>query len=185
MACVNSADAIAGHQSCSDPSSFSDVDSKVSIDQTVLHCQCITSPPLATALRLMPRLGLQKPGTCHRSKMLTSTNLDKMSRAHLQRRSHHLLRSWALAWARPALPLLPLPQLGVHVGPACNMQQLWTVSVQPACGQSFASSAASSRGDCWQCRGKIDPASLFFCPHCKSILPPHAVHSDLFRVMGL
>jgi len=61
-------------------------------------------------------------------------------------------------------------------------EQSWGSVKRRACGQAYSSSAMACA--CWQCGNELKEGSLFFCAHCKSILPP-AAQPDLFKVMGL
>jgi len=103
----------------------------------------------------------------------------RMLRAHMQRSLR--LQSVTAAWAQPTVTLVQQSHcMQVYVE---GSEQSWrSANVRLACGQAYSSSAMASV--CWQCGNEVKEGNLFFCSHCKSILPP-AAEPDLFKVMGL
>ncbi|DBA83562.1 TPA: hypothetical protein ACH3X2_006479 [Trebouxia sp. C0005] len=102
-----------------------------------------------------------------------------MLRAHMQRSLR--LQSPMAAWVQPAVNLLQQSHcMRIYED---GTEQSWRSAItRCTCSQAYSSGAMA--GVCWQCGNELKEGSLFFCSHCKSILPP-AAQPDLFKVMGL
>ena len=116
---------------------------------------------------------------CFFAFQITQTCSYRMLRSHMQRSLR--LQSAIAVWGQPTVTLLQQNHC-MRIDVEGTEQSWLSAHLRRTCGQGYSSSAMVCV--CWQCRNELKEVSMFFCAHCKSILPP-AAQPDLFKVMGL